>query len=59
MARKFSLAYLTIPGVDPVEQIKIAKERKTSAAVIRHPRRSRASVLFIVKVPECLSWLDW
>ena len=26
MARKFSLAYLTIPGVDPVEQIKIAKE---------------------------------
>ena len=26
MARKFSLAYLTIPGVDPVNQIKIAKE---------------------------------
>lgn len=26
MARKFSLAYLTLPGVDPVEQIKIAKE---------------------------------
>jgi len=26
MARKFSLAYLTIPGVDPMEQIKIAKE---------------------------------
>ena len=26
MARKFSLAYLTIPGVDPVSQIKIAKE---------------------------------
>ena len=26
MARKFSLAYLTIPGVKPVDQIKIAKE---------------------------------
>lgn len=26
MAREFSLAYLTIPGVDPVEQIRIAKE---------------------------------
>ncbi|MBR6208326.1 MAG: sugar phosphate isomerase/epimerase [Oscillospiraceae bacterium] len=26
MARKFSLAYLTIPGVNPMEQIKIAKE---------------------------------
>lgn len=26
MARQFSLAYLTIPGVDPVEQIKIARE---------------------------------
>ena len=26
MARKFSLAYLTIPGVDPVSQIKMAKE---------------------------------
>ena len=26
MKRKYSLAYLTIPGVDPVEQIKIAKE---------------------------------
>ena len=26
MARKYSLAYLTIPGVDPVSQIKIAKE---------------------------------
>ena len=26
MKRKYSLAYLTIPGADPVEQIKIAKE---------------------------------
>lgn len=26
MARKFSLAYLTIPGTDPVSQIRIAKE---------------------------------
>jgi len=26
MSRKFSLAYLTTPGVDPVEQIKMAKE---------------------------------
>ena len=26
MARKFSLAYLTIPGVNPMDQIKIAKE---------------------------------
>lgn len=26
MARKFSLAYLTIPGTNPMEQIKIAKE---------------------------------
>ena len=26
MARKFSLAYLTIPGTDPMQQIKIAKE---------------------------------
>ena len=26
MARKFSLAYLTLPGIDPVSQIKLAKE---------------------------------
>ncbi len=26
MSRKFSLAYLTIPGTDPMEQIRIAKE---------------------------------
>ena len=26
MARKYSLTYLTIPGTDPVEQIRIAKE---------------------------------
>ena len=26
MAKKFSLAYLTIPGVNPMEQIRIAKE---------------------------------
>ena len=26
MARKFSLAYLTTPGVNPMEQIKMAKE---------------------------------
>lgn len=26
MARKFSLAYLTTPGIDPISQIKIAKE---------------------------------
>ena len=26
MKRKFSLAYLTLPGVDPVNQIRIAKE---------------------------------
>lgn len=26
MAKQFSLAYLTIPGVDPVEQIKIARD---------------------------------
>ena len=26
MARKYSLAYLTIPGTDPMEQIRIAKE---------------------------------
>ena len=26
MAKKFSLAYLTIPGTPPVEQIRIAKE---------------------------------
>ena len=26
MARKFSLAYLTIPGTNPMDQIKIAKE---------------------------------
>ena len=26
MAKKFSLAYLTIPGVNPMDQIRIAKE---------------------------------
>ena len=26
MARKYSLAYLTIPGVNPMDQIRIAKE---------------------------------
>ena len=26
MAKEFSLAYLTIPGVEPVEQIKIARD---------------------------------
>ena len=26
MATQFSLAYLTIPGIDPVEQIKIARD---------------------------------
>ena len=26
MSRKFSLAYLTIPGTAPVDQIRIAKE---------------------------------
>ena len=26
MSRQFSLAYLTTPGIDPVEQIKVAKQ---------------------------------
>ena len=26
MPRQFSLAYLTVPGIDPVKQIKIAKK---------------------------------
>lgn len=35
MARKFSLAYLTIPGVDPVTQIKIAKETGYDSVSLR------------------------
>ena len=26
MSRQFSLAYLTIPGIDPIHQIQIARE---------------------------------
>ena len=36
-----------------------AMVKNTSTAVVRQLRRSRASVLFIVKVPECLSSQDW
>ena len=35
MARKFSLAYLTIPGTDPVAQIKIAKEAGYDSVSLR------------------------
>lgn len=35
MARKFSLAYLTIPGTDPVSQIKIAKETGYDSVSLR------------------------
>ncbi len=35
MARKFSLAYLTIPGTDPVSQIKIAKEAGYDSVSLR------------------------
>jgi sugar phosphate isomerase/epimerase len=35
MARKFSLAYLTIPGTDPVTQIKIAKEAGYDSVSLR------------------------
>lgn len=35
MARKFSLAYLTIPGTDPVNQIRIAKEAGYDSVSLR------------------------
>ena len=35
MNRKFSLAYLTIPGVDPVEHIRIAKQTGYDAVGLR------------------------
>lgn len=35
MARKFSLAYLTIPGIDPVEQIKVARDAGYDYASLR------------------------
>lgn len=35
MSRKFSLAYLTIPGTDPVTQIKIAKEAGYDSVSLR------------------------
>lgn len=35
MTRKFSLAYLTIPGTDPVTQIKIAKEAGYDSVSLR------------------------
>lgn len=35
MARKYSLAYLTLPGVDPVSQIKIAKETGYDSVSLR------------------------
>lgn len=35
MARKFSLAYLTIPGTDPVSQIRIAKEAGYDSVSLR------------------------
>lgn len=35
MARKYSLAYLTIPGTDPVTQIKIAKEAGYDSVSLR------------------------
>lgn len=35
MSRLFSLAYLTIPGVDPVEQIRIAKQTGYDAVGLR------------------------
>ena len=35
MGRKYSLAYLTIPGTDPVEQIRIAKETGYDSVSLR------------------------
>ena len=35
MSRKFSLAYLTIPGVDPVEHIRIARQTGYDAVGLR------------------------
>ena len=35
MARRFSLAYLTIPGTDPVTQIRIAKETGYDSVSLR------------------------
>ena len=42
MARKYSLAYLTIPGTDPMEQIRIAKE-------VMHSRRYNPDLKKLVK----------
>ena len=42
MGRKYSLAYLTIPGTDPVEQIRIAKE-------VLNSRRYNESLKKLVK----------
>ena len=35
MSRKFSLAYLTIPGTNPMEQIRIAKETGYDSVSLR------------------------
>ena len=42
MSRKFSLAYLTIPGTAPVDQIRIAKE-------VLHSKRHSGDIDRLVK----------
>ena len=61
MSRKFSLAYLTIPGTAPVDQIRIAKEAGydfVSLRTIDAPAR-RAGLRW--PTAECSRWsaLPW
>ena len=51
MAKKVSLAYLTIPGVDPVEQIRIAKD-------IVHSRNQNEDIKHLVKGLMIESYLE-
>ena len=49
MSRKFSLAYLTIPGTAPVDQIRIAKEAGYDFVSLRPESRSSCST----RTPSC------
>lgn len=55
MSRKFSLAYLTIPGTAPVDQIRIAKEAGYDFVSLRtipmHRPESRSSCS--TRTPSC------
>lgn len=56
MERKFSLAYLTIPGVDPFDQIRIAAEAGYDYVSLRTIPMGRPENLRLVwkKTRSCL-----